>query len=137
MYTTKILTAIDAIKWNKDMTKSGFANFYESAEFHLSESNKDRFPLFIYVFDENEEVVGQLGLMILQRVVIPLSPFFRRFSGIISKISTRGLCLCGPIIHTTDKKERMEILQNIIKEVDIIAQKYDLVQIEYMSSHYD
>jgi hypothetical protein len=137
MYTTKILTEVNAIKWNKDLTKSEFANFYESTEYLTSEYDAGRFPIFIYIFDEKGEVVGQVGLIIIQRVVIPLSPFFRHFSGIISKISTRGLCLCGPIIHTTDKTARLEILQNIINAVDLIAQKYDLVHIELASSHYD
>jgi hypothetical protein len=137
MYTIKILTEVDTVKWNNDLIKSEFANFFESAEYLTSESNKDRFPIFIYIFDESGVAVGQLGLMVVQRVAIDVSPFFRRFSGIASKISARGDCTCGPIIHTTNKTDRMEILQNIIKALDLIAQKYDLVYVDCRTSHLD
>lgn len=137
MYSFKILSEVDPVKWNSDLMKSGYATFFQTAEYLTSEPNRDYFPIFVYVFDENGEVVGQLGLRIIKTVVMYSSPLFRRFLKIISKITSRGIWLYGPIIHSTDKMARMEILANVIKANDEILEKYDLVHIEGQTPPYD
>jgi len=137
MYNFQILTEVDSEKWNKDLMKSEYANFFQTVEYLTPEYDEGRFPLFIYVFDENGNAVGQLGLMIIKSVVIHASPLFRRFTNIISKLASRVDWVCGPIIHASDKESRTEILLNIIKAVEVIAEKNNVVFISGKSPPYD
>ena len=137
MYSFKILSEVDPVKWNGDLMKSDCATFFQTAEYLTSEPNRDYFPIFVYVIDENGNVVGQLGIRIIKTVVMYSSPLFRQFLKLISNITTRGIWLYGPIIHSNDKKSRMEILTNIIKANDEILEKYDLVHIEGHTPPYD
>jgi hypothetical protein len=136
MYTFKIFTNVDAVKWNNDLMKSQQANFFQSAEFLTQEVNSGRFPNFIYVFD-NSKVVGQLGLTIVRTGTIRTGPFFRKFTKIASSIASRAEWGCGPIIHVNDEESRLKILRTLISAVDQIADDNDLVYIEGKSPPYD
>ena len=128
--TFKILTAVNPLEWNKDLMKSPSSTFFQTAEYLTPPSGVDYVAIFIYVFDENGEVVGQLGLRVIRTVVMFASPMFRKIIKIISKITNRGVWLYGPIIHSTDENSRIEILQTIIKAIDEISKSYDLVYVE-------
>ena len=93
--------------------------------------------LFLYILDKDENIVGQLGLRIIKTVVRYSSPFFRRLLHLISSITSRGIWLDGPIIHSNDKNIRLEILQKMMEAINVVADKYDLVHIEGYTSGYD
>ena len=137
MYNFKILTKVDAVKWNRDLTKSQCATFLQTAEYLSSEPNDNYFPVFIYVFDENGNVVGQLGLRIIKTAVLYSSPLTHRFSKLISNITARGIWLYGPIIHTDDKKQKLEILEAVIRANNAILDQCNLVFIEGYSPPLD
>jgi len=137
MFNFKILSEVDPQKWNNDLTKSEYATFFQSIDYLASDPNNDYFHVFIYVVDNNGNVVGQLGLRIIRTVVMFSSHPSRLFLKIMSKITTRAIWLDGPIIHSNDKKIRIEVLKHILNAIDIIAEKYDLVHVEGYSPAYD
>ena len=98
MYKFKILTTVDSSMWDNDLTKSNYATFFQTTNYLNSNSN-DHFPVFIYVLDQDGNVMGQLGLRIIKTVVRYSSPFLRRLLHLISSITSRGIWLDGPIIH--------------------------------------
>lgn len=135
MYIFKILTKIDSSIWDNDLTKSNYATFFQTTNY-LNSNSKDYFPVFIYVLDQDGNVMGQLGLRIIKTVVRYSSPFFRRLLHFILSITSRGIWLDGPIIHTNDKNIRLEILQKMMEAIKVVADKYDLVHIEgYTPGH--
>ena len=136
MYTFKILTKVDSLIWNNDLTKSNYATFFQTTNY-LNSNSKDHFPVFIYVLDQDGDVVGQLGLRIIKTVVRYSSPLFRRLLHLISSITSRGIWLDGPIIYTNDKNIRLEILQNMMDAIKVVADKYNLVHIEGYTPGYD
>ena len=136
MYKFKILTEVDSSMWDNDLTKSNYATFFQTTNYLNSNSN-DHFSVFIYILDKDENVVGQLGLRIIKTVVRYSSPFLRRSLHLISSITSRGIWLDGPIIHSNDKNIRLEILQKMMEAINVVADKYDLVHIEGYTSGYD
>ena len=135
MYNFKIYTNIDS-KWNENLTKSNHGNYFQTAEYTSSDS-KDFFPVFVYVFDEDKNVVGQLTIQIIKTTVLYSSPIIHKIARILSKITSRGIWLYGPVIHSNDKQSHIEILRIIIKAVDEILERYDLVHIEGYSPPLD
>jgi len=129
MYKIKIETTED-LKWNQNLKKNQSSTFFQSTDYLIDEPNNDFFHIFIYVIDENGTVVGQLGLRIIKTVVMFSNKLSRLLLKTISKITSRAIWLDGPIIHSNDKKIRIEILKNILHSIDSIAQKYDLVHVE-------
>ncbi len=122
--------------WNNNLLKSKSATFFQSTDY-LNSNSKDYFPVFIYIFDQDGNVVGQLGIRIIKTVVRYSSPFFRKLLHLISKITSRGIWLDGPIIHPNDKNMRLEILQKMIEAIKFVAEQYNLVHIEGYTPGYD
>ena len=137
MYKIKICTEIESSLWNEDLKKSGYSTYFQTVEYLRFNSNETTFPVFVHILDEKDVVVGQLGMLIIKTTVQYGSTSFRKMFRIISRVSTRGTWLYGPIIHTEDKMERMEILKMILKANDEISSKYNLVFIEGYSAPLD
>jgi lipid II:glycine glycyltransferase (peptidoglycan interpeptide bridge formation enzyme) len=135
-YRFKIAIDVDEKKWNDDLIKSTYATFFQTYEYLKSDS-KDHFPIFIYVTDENDSVVGQLGMQIIGTTMLYSSHFFKKITKFVSSITKRGIWVYGPIIHTNDKSKRLEILQEILNAVDQIAKQYNLVHVEGQTSPLD
>jgi hypothetical protein len=127
---------INSINWNNDLLKSTYSTCFQAAEF-LTSDLEDITPVFIYIVNENDEIVGQLGLRIIDTTVMYSSPLFKRYSKIISNITKRITWVHGPIIHSKNIEERKNILTKILKEVDEVAKKYDVVYIEGHTSPSD
>jgi hypothetical protein len=89
------------------------------------------------VVNTNDEIVGQLGLRIIDSTVMYSSPLFQRYSKIISNIAKRMIWVHGPIIHSKNIEERKNILTEILKEVNQVSEKYDVVFIEGQTSPCD
>jgi len=128
-YHFKILTETDAQQWNDALKASTYSTFFQTHEYLKSDS-KDRVPIFIYVLDQNNVVVGQLGMQIIGTTVMYSSHFFKKITKLVSSITKRGIWVYGPIMRVNDKTQRLEVLQQILKAVDEVATKYDLVHVE-------
>ena len=135
MYTFKIETRTDS-DWNQNLLKNNSGNFYQSIEY-LTSTSDQYFPVYISILNENNDIVGQLGINIIRTSVLYSSPLLRKFLKLISGITTRGIWLYGPIIHSQDKKQRLEILQAILNANNKIIDKYGLVFLEGFSPPLD
>lgn len=136
MYNYRILTTVDSQVWNNDLAKSTNATYFQTANY-LNSSSKDYFPIFIYVLDQNDNVVGQLGLRIIKTAVRYSSPLFRKLLHLLSGITSRGIWLDGPIIHIGDKNEKLKVLQKIMEAIKVVSDEYNLVHIEGYTSGLD
>ena len=65
MLEFKISEKIADDKWDKHLLNSDYATFYQSSKF--LEVDESRFPIFIYIVDEKNNVKGQLALSILKK----------------------------------------------------------------------
>jgi len=137
MYKIQILTNIDKNKWNDNLCKSNYSTFYQTFEYLNSNTNKESFPVFVNILDDEQNVVAQLGLLVIRTTVLYGSPLFCKILKIISSISSRGVWLYGPIIHSKEKEKRKQILKIIIKATKSVLEKYDLVFIEGYSPPLD
>ena len=137
MYKIRICTEIESSLWNNDLKKSNYSTYFQTVEYLRFNSNETTFPVFIHVLDEKDVIVGQLGMLIIKTTVQYGGTLFRKMFRIISRVSTRGTWLYGPIIHTEDKIEKMKILKMILKANDEIISKYNLVFIEGYSAPLD
>ena len=134
-YRFKIDDVINEQEWNTNLQKSHYSTYFQSTNY-LKSSSDDFFPIYIWVF-ENENVVGQLGLRIIKTSVRYSGPLLRKMTHLISSISSRAIWLDGPIIHVSDKNAKLEILHEIINAIKIIQEKYHLVHVEGYTPGYD
>lgn len=137
MYTIQIITNIDGEKWNDDLLQSDSSTFFQTFEYLNLNTNKDTFPVFVNILDDKQNVVAQLGILIIRTTVLYGNPLFRKLLRIISSISSRGIWLYGPTIHSRDKEQRRQILKIIIKATGDVLEKYNLVFIEGYSPPLD
>ena len=82
-------------------------------------------------------MVGQLGLNIIKTTVQYSSFFLTNILKFLPNISNRGIWICGPIIHTDNENDKLQIIQEILKAVDLICEKYNLVYAFGFSPPYD
>ena len=137
MYKIRICIEVDSNNWNSDLKKSNYSTYLQTVENLKINSNENTFPVFITILDEKDTVVGQLGMLIIKTSVQYGSTLFQKLSKMASRISTRGVWLYGPIIHTENKMQRIEILRMILKANNEIVDKYNLVFIEGYSAPLD
>jgi len=137
MYKIRICIEVDSNNWNSDLKKSNYSTYLQTVENLKINSNENTFPVFISILDEKDSVVGQLGMLIIKTSVQYGSTLFQKLSKMASRISTRGVWLYGPIIHTENKMQRIEILRMILKANNEIVDKYNLVFIEGYSPPLD
>jgi len=135
MYRFKIETKVDS-QWNDNLVKNTAGNFFQSSDY-LNSDSKNFFPVFIHVFDESENLVGQLGLTIIKSTVLYSGSLLHSLLQSFSKLTTRGIWLYGPIIHSNNQNERLAILEQIIAAINVVCQKFDLVFMEGYTSPYD
>lgn len=136
-YNFKILTEPNSINWNNGLLKNEYASYFQTSEYITSISKEKQIPVFIHVIDENENIVGQLGIQIIKTTALYSSSLANKFQKLISKIMVRGNWVFGPIIHSKNKETHHEILQLLIEAIDTVIRKYDLVHIEGYSPPYD
>ena len=137
MYKIRICVEVNSNDWNSDLKKSNYSTYLQTTENLKISSNGNTFPIFISILDEKDVVVGQLGMLIIKTSVQYGGALFQKLSKISSRISTRGVWLYGPTIHTENKMEKKEILRMILKANNEIIKKYNLVFIEGYSAPLD
>lgn len=134
----KIEREVNSKKWNDRLCDSDYATFFQTSEYLSFESRTDkRRPYFISVYDETNLVKGQLGLVIYKQINAYSSSLLNYVFHIFSNLGSRGLWAGGPIIHSEDKKERLEILANIIKALEEISKVENLSLVSGYTPHYD
>ncbi len=86
MYNFKIINDVNDKKWNSDLLKSHYSTYFQSSEYLQPNSNNEYFPIFINVIDQNNNVVGQLGIQIIKTTVQYSSPLLNKFLKLISQV---------------------------------------------------
>ena len=135
MYTTKISQKVNSEEWNKSLLKSKYSTFFQTAEYLNSNSN-ERFPLFIEISDQNNEVKGQLGITILKKRD-GSTKIFRKTSELSSQLGNRGFWVSGPIIHTNKKDVKLLVLEKILDALDVIINENNLIILDGYSPPQD
>lgn len=126
MYTFEILKKVDKEKWNNQLLDCKYSTFFQTAEF-LTEDTGNKYPIFIYVYDENGRVIGQLGITIVKIKSGNTTFALKKIVETASKIGNRGTWVSGPIIHTNDHESRIYTLKTIIESLQVVAKENNLM----------
>lgn len=136
MYTYKIFKKIDKKEWNDNLLKCNYSTFFQSAEF-LTIEDSNKYPIFIYIYDNNGEMKGQLGLTIIKSKKGYSSNALDKVIQLASKLGNRGTWVSGPIIHSLENNERKEILETILKALETVIEENKLMILDGYSSPQD
>lgn len=125
MYKCEILFEVDPIKWNNTLLNSSHSTFFQST-YNLKKTSRS-IPAFIYVYDDEKKVVGQLGFKIIKTAENYASPLLIKLLRLISTFTKRVVWIDGPIIYSNDMNEKKQILDCIIKELKLFFKKNRIV----------
>ncbi|WP_299290930.1 hypothetical protein [Nitrosopumilus sp.] len=138
MFQFKISKSVDPLEWNQNLLKSEFSTFFQTYEYIQSQSiDKDNFPIFIEIFDGENEIKGQLGMIIHKSATVYSSKKLKKIINLFSDLGKRGNWAGGPIIHSKDKKDRLEILKIIILALEKVGRDYNLAVVDGYTPHQD
>ncbi len=126
MYEFEILRKVDKTKWNNQLLNCKYSTFFQTAEF-LTEDTSNKYPLFIYVYDENGDVKGQLGITIVKIKSGNTTFTLKKIVETASKLGNRGTWVSGPIIHTTDHESRIKTLKTIVESLQVVTKENNLM----------
>ena len=115
----KIISNVNQKEWNEYLQLSDYSTFFQTAEF-LLKKNSERYPLFIYIYNDFDEIQAQLGMMISKSKSGYSTKILKKLVNLSSKIGGRGSWVSGPIIHSNDESIRTEILSTLFSALDKI-----------------
>ena len=122
----KIFSQVNPKEWNENLCLCDYSTFFQTAEF-LSKKDPDRYPVFIYIYDNAENIQGQLGLIISKSKSGHSTKILRYFTKMASKIGGRGSWTSGPIIHSNDQSIRTKVIQTLFLALDKVVQYHNLM----------
>lgn len=125
MHDFEILYEIDSKSWNENLLKNEYSTFFQTSH-HLKKSS-EAYPVFINIYDEKKIVVGQLGLKIVNTAEFYAGPFLLKILKLIKNFTRRAIWIYGPIIHSNDPKKREEILQCLMKALEVVLKSNKVV----------
>lgn len=125
----KIISNVNQKEWNEYLQLSDYSTFFQTAEF-LLKKNSERYPLFIYIYNDFDEIQAQLGMMISKSKSGYSTKILKKLVNLSSKIGGRGSWVSGPIIHSNDESIRTEILSTLFSALDKIAKDHKLMIID-------
>lgn len=123
-------------EWNQNLLKSNYSTFFQTYEY-LNSKDPNKFPLFIQVRNNQNEIVGQLGIIITKEKKGSSTKFFKEVIRVASKLGNRGSWVSGPIIFSDQKETRLKIVGLIIKALDKISKENNLIIIDGYSPPQD
>ena len=135
MLKFKILEKIADEQWDEQLLNSDYSTFYQSTKF--LETNDSRFPIFVYILDEKNNVKGQLTLSILKKQSALSSKKLVSYMQKVSSLGNRGTWVSGPIIYSKSEEERVHILEKFFEAINEIIEKYQLILIDGYSPPQD
>lgn len=124
------------ISWNSDLLLNPTSNFLHSSQFLGKETN-EKIPVYISICDENHRIVGQLGLHIIKSPVLYSTTILKKIISIFPFLSKRGVWIYGPIIHSINTNEKLQILEQFVSALNNICKKHSLIFIEGFTSPFD
>lgn len=136
MYEFDILKKVDTKKWDNDLLKCDYSTFFQTAEF-LTQEDSERYPIFIYIYDDKGETKGQLGLTINKSKKGYSSNTMNKIIRLASKLGNRGTWVSGPIIHSKENSDRKEILKTILQALETVIKENNLMILDGYSPPQD
>jgi len=128
-YKYQISENVNGEEWNNNLQKFPAATFLQTYEY-ISEHPGSEIPVFVSVLDENNQIVGQLGLKIIKTAETYSGKILLKFLSIFSALTKRAIWIYGPLIASSDLHDRTAILEQILMALDEIGEKFDLVHLE-------
>jgi len=132
MYHFEISEKIDTEKWINNLLRNDYSTFYQNPEYLKKDST--RFPIFVYIYDENKSVKGQLALTVLIQQSTYSTTKLKKYMNFISKIGNRASWVSGPIIHSDNELEKNKILDLFFQAMEEIIEKYNLIILDGYSA---
>ena len=126
----KILKTINGQIWNQHLLLSKSSTFFQTYEYLFTQHHGNKFPIFIYVLDDNEKIKAQLGVIVQKSPMVYSTKILKSISKIFSIFGNRISWTGGPIIHTQDNHERNEILKLILQGLDKISKENNVFMID-------
>jgi len=123
-------------EWNNHLKKSTYSTYFQTAEY-VRERDSRKIPIFIYVKNSKNEIKGQLAVLIITSQPVYSTKKFIKYTKMISKFGNRGSWVNGPIIHSDNEKERIEILRIFLEALDSVASDHNLMIIDGYSCAQD
>ena len=138
LYKYNISSTIEPKEWNKNLEKSQYANFFQTVEYLNSQAfDENNYLRFITIEDEQENIIGQLGIIITQKHQAYSSKLFSKIFEMFSDLGKRGSWAGGPIIHEINEEKKIEVLKKIILALEEIGNNEGLAIIDGYSPHLD
>jgi len=140
MYSLKISDIVDQQNWNNNLKQSQNATFFQTYEYLNSTANQrdiPDYPIFIEIYDDKNNIKGQLGLVIFSSAKAYSSSTMEKSLNLISKLGKRASWVGGPVIHETDMNLRINILKEIMKALDSIIEKNNVIVVTGYTSPQD
>jgi len=131
----KVFNSVDE-EWNRHLLNCKYADFFQTREYVTFGENENKKPFFIYVFDEDGNVKGQLALNLLTSISVYSSDFLRRKINYFSDLGRRISWVNGPIIFENNNSERLKILKFFLKAIEQIANENSVTIIGGYSPHF-
>jgi len=128
-YRFKIFEKVNSSEWDLNLKKSRYSTFFQSTKYFKTHDNT-KIPLYIYVYNEKDQIVGQLALIIIKKQKFYSTPKFQWLSNLVSNLGNRGSWVSGPIIHSDEQKQRIKILEIFLKSLYEIMRKYNLILLD-------
>jgi len=126
-----IYNSVDSREWNKALKQSVYANFFQTAEYlETHASSEERTPVFITIRDSSNNIKGQLGLVVEEKVHGRSSNLMDSFITKFSNLGKRATWVSGPILHDSNLKNRSEILKLILSALEKVGSNYNLTIID-------
>jgi len=124
-YSYEILHEVNVEKWNNQLKKNEFAMFFQTAEYVSSKGYST--PLFVYIYDKSDNVVGQLALIVVKEYHSYSTPLLNSYIKTVSRLGHRCSWVAGPIIHSKIEEERMLILRVFLQALNRILKEYNVI----------
>jgi hypothetical protein len=135
-FKTTISQSVDESWWDHQLQKYAYSTAYQTSFWaKLYEKTYDSKPYYIYITNSNDEIVGQLCILIHSKYLTEHTNYFKRF--LISSLSNLKFIKWeyGPIIHDIENKNK--IIEKFLSAIDQIAKQEHVTIIHGSSNPYE
>lgn len=136
-YNFKILKDVDKNEWNNNLLNSPHVTFFQTYEYLMYESKiEGNTPIFITIQNEDEKVVGQLGLIVYKKLSLYSTQKLRTLFNFFPKNQNRATWAEGPTI-LSEKQESEKILKQMLKALEKLSVDEKIIVISGYTPHDD
>lgn len=135
-YYFKILKQINQEEWNNNLLNNSYSTFFQSAEYLIYEGmKKDNIPIFILIYDQNEKIVAQLGLIIYKSLNIYSAKILDYVFNVFLNNKNKGMWVDGPVIFS-EKENSIKILTTLLDALEKLSNDENIIMVGGYTPHY-